>query len=234
MVYKAASLGLVLTLFATVGATATEILVDIEAPTFALGSEDWLTYARYETGDVTTELTQLDDPHMGYWEGYDHPEIGPGDDMSAFIEDVGDCGNDDQCTPWVATFSVPLDAASVLFNGVANVSGSQAKIISATFFLEAWSGPNGTGTLLGSASDPGFSLDPPANDYTLHPVTVALSAPGIRSIVFGADTITTYHGTQHKNLSWLGSLELTVVPEPSTGVLLALGLVGLARRRHCG
>jgi hypothetical protein len=150
---------------------------------------------------------------------------------------MGECGNDDTCSPFVVTFSVPLDAASVDFLGAANLSGADNDILSASFFLEAWSGPNGTGTLLALVTDPGPSLPTPVNEFD-YPLSLTATVAGIRSIVFSAEALTVeyqHDPDPYKNLALVSTLRLTLVPEPCSGALLALGLalLGARRRRGC-
>jgi hypothetical protein len=217
-------------------ASATEISVNFASPVFALGNDgsDSLRYARYETGGVTTELTTQGGGSFGYWNAGDL-KLGPDDDVTPYIGSVDDCGNHDACRPYVATFSVLLDGAAVRFFGVGNFSGSDADMLSASYFLEAWSGPNGTGTLLGRVTDPGGiipSFVPGQTFYEL-PASLSISAAGIRSIVFAADVLTDSNDFDGPvNLASGVGLTITIVPEPTSGALLALGLVALAARRR--
>jgi hypothetical protein len=232
---RAVATGLLSALLGGGVAGATEIPVGLESPDVALRSDtDGLRYTRYERQGVTIELETQGGGSFGFWNRRlvpGDPDVYP-DDVTPYVEDVTDCGNDDQCTPYVATFSVPIAGARVGFYGVANFSGSSAEITSATYFLEAWSGPNGTGTMLDRVTDPGGSGFPvPNGPNGIHlPANLVISTSGIRSIVFGADALTTYHGTQHVNLAWGVGLTLTIIPEPATGALMALGLLMLARR----
>ena len=140
------------------GAPATEIPIAIDAPSFALPLEvgtDSLRYARYDlAGGLTVELVAQDGDHFGYWDSGDYDPL-PDESVAPFVEDVGDCGNNDDCAPYVATFSTTVDGASIGWSGLLNASGSSASIESGSFFLEAWSGPDGTGTLLARVVDPG-------------------------------------------------------------------------------
>lgn len=138
------------------------------------------------------------------------------------------CGNTSDCYPYLADFSEPLLSAQVEVLGVAeNGGGAQFPFEILQIYLEAWSEPGATGSLLGRIELPG----------ALAPVVIAFTAPDgttIGSLLFGATT--TDHGACHgatcDNLAVIDNLLVTPVPEPSTSALLALGLVALAWRRR--
>jgi hypothetical protein len=214
-------------------ASAAEFTLEFDAqPSFALagpGLSD-MSLARYGVGGFDIELSALG---SGFGE-VDPNDVPPGGDIAAFVDANGfvACGNQDDCEPYIASFSVALDAVGVDFIGVGDFSGGEAEIFTASYFLEAWSGPDGTGTLLAQIGDPGGTpLIPRAGGGFLMPSCLSLVAPGIRSIVFGAEAVTDIEdpGNTH-NLSIVERLHLTTVPEPSTAALLALGVIGLAAR----
>ena len=215
------------------GAPATEIALEFDAqPGFALagpGGSD-MSFARYEVGELQVELSALG---SGFG-NVDPNSVPPGANVAPFVNAAGfvTCGNQDDCEPFVASFSIALHAVGVDFIGVGDFSGGEAEIFHAGFFLQAWSGPDGTGTLLGQIGDPGGTpLVPRAGGGFLMPSGLSLTAPGIRSIVFGAEAVTDVEdpGTTH-NLSIVERIRMAAVPEPATAALLALGLLGLAAR----
>jgi hypothetical protein len=173
-----------------------------------------------------------DDTGFGY---VDTGGADPGENVAAGVHATGhiECGNQTDCDPFVATFSVLLDAVGVDFIGVGDFSGASIEIFSAGFFLQAFSGPNGTGTLLGTIADPGgIPVTPRAGGGFLLPASLSIVAPGIQSIVFGATALTDEDPDEH-NLSIVERVRFTPVPEPGTAAMLALGLCAVASgRRH--
>jgi hypothetical protein len=228
-------IALAATLVATAGmASATEITLGLghgDKPDYARGGEDYLHSVSWYTGLVDVEM-HAQEGTFGFLElPPDYDDDLPADaNVAAYVQRIGECGNDDTCDPFVVTFSAPLDAAGVDFLGADNLSGADNKIFSTEFFLEAWSGPNGTGTLLARVTDPGPLLPAPVLDF-VYPLSLTATVPGIRSIVFSAEALTEDY-TSPVNLAILGSLRLTIVPEPASAALLALGLLLLGARRR--
>jgi hypothetical protein len=217
-------------------ASATEFALEFDQqPVFALegpGGSD-LRLARYVVGGIEVELTAL-----GSGFGYvDTTALPPGDDVSAGVIVNGqmECGNQPGCEPFVMNFSVELDAVAVDFLGVGDFSGSNGNIFESTFFLLAFSGPDGTGTLIRSSEHPGGPPGAPRSGGGFElPATLAAVAPTIRSIVFGSRTLSDGDGSLGTvNLAILDRVRMTV-PEPSTLMLVALGLLGVARARRRG
>jgi hypothetical protein len=213
-------------------ALATEIALEFdEQPVFATvgpGAID-IDFARYAVDDVEVEIHALGD---GFGYVLTGPDPAPDENVASGVSADGDieCGNQDNCNPFVATFSIALDAVGVDFIGVGNFAGGGAIIFSSGFFLDAWSGPDATGTLLASVADPGgAAVTPlPGGGYLL-PASLSLVASGIRSIVFGATAITDEY-VDPVNLSIVDRIRMIPVPEPATAGMVALGLIALSAR----
>jgi len=215
-------------------ASASEIALEFDQkPELALigpGGTD-MRFARYTVSGIGVELEALGSG-FGYVETLGVGD--PNEDVSADVVADGhtECGNQPDCNPFVATFSIALDGVGVDFLGVGDFSGGHPDILSSAFFLEAYSGPGGTGTLLASVVDPGGApgADLPFGGSAL-PASLSLSAAGIRSIVFGGTTLARDEPDPH-NLSIVERVRMSLAPEPSTGALLALGVGMLAVRRR--
>ena len=214
-------------------APATEIALEFDQqPEFALegpGGSD-MAFARYAVSGVEVELEALGSG-FGYVDTFG---ASPGDNVAGGVDANGHmgCGNESSCNPFVATFSIALDAVGVDFLGVGDFSGGNPEILSSGFFLDAWSGPDGSGTLLGSVFDPGGAPGAPLpfGGFAL-PSSLSVLAPGIRSIVFGGSTLIR-DATEDNNLSVVERIRMTLAPEPSPAALLSLGLAGVAWRRR--
>lgn len=92
-------------------------------------------------------------------------------------------------------------------------------------FLSAYSGLNGTGTLLGTA------FTGPCCDASSVPVTMFLGVSGVRSVAFYSVAGDPFPGsTYYDNLTFSGG----GVPEPATWAMMlaGLGLAGAALRRR--
>jgi len=142
-----------------------------------------------------------------------------------WIGDVINCGNQEDWSPYLADFSKPLSAAQVDLLGAINTCGCGDEFPDPIlYYLDAYSGPQATGTLLGSV----------AIDASLGPATLALNAPGdqrIRSITFGATTVDNGEsGGPCTNLGIADNLVVQQVPEPAGAVTFATGLLLLGHR----
>lgn len=108
-----------------------------------------------------------------------------------------------------ATFSVPVSFVSI----DAGDYGADTD----NFLLEAFSGPNSTGTLLDSDT---FVLEPDGTNFTFD--TGSVSAEGIRSIQFVGGSTDAPHSMFYDNITVLtGPLS---APEPGTLALLSVGV----------
>lgn len=140
-----------------------------------------------------------------------------------WMGEVISCGNTPDCTPYLADFSLPLLDVSIELLAVANNCGCGSDDLTAVdYYLEAWSGPQATGNLLGGMVLPA-SGGPATLSFTAAPGTT------IASILFGASTLD--HGECDglcENLGVADNLIATPVPEPATALLVVLGLLGLA------
>ncbi len=118
--------------------------------------------------------------------------------------------------PFVASFSAPINSFSIAYGDF----GSDAD----TLTLQAYSGLDGTGTLLASAFD-NYGINAfPVFD------TVTVAAAGIRSVVFIGGGPPFTHSVYYDNIV---VDTVAAVPEPPTALLLALAgalLVGGRRR----
>ncbi len=119
-------------------------------------------------------------------------------------------------TPFVVNFSAPLSSVSLDYGDFGGDSD--------TFTLNAFSGLNGTGTLLGTGSDNYGNTSLPIFD------TISVSASNILSITLIGG------GTSFPNSVYYDNIRVTVAPVPEPGsiaLLTGLSLTGAAflRRR---
>lgn len=123
-------------------------------------------------------------------------------------------------TPFIANFSQNVTSVSI---DMGDYGGDIDNLV-----LEAYSGANGTGTLLASATGvliPGGGFDT---------MTLSVTAPGIMSLRFVGGSPSFPNSVFYDNLNVTFSPQ-TSVPEPATMVLLGTGLAGLCgavRRRR--
>ena len=214
-------------------ASATELALEFDQqPVFALegpGGSD-LRLARYVVDGIEVELSAL-----GSGFGYVDTTGLPDENVAAgvVVNDQMECGNQPGCEPFLMNFSAVLDAVAVDFLGVGDFSGSDGDLFESTFFLFAYSGPDGTGTIVASGEHPGGPPGAPRSGGGFElPATLAAVAPAIRSIVFGSRTLSDGDGSLGiHNLAIVERVRMTV-PEPATLALVALGLLALVRERR--
>jgi hypothetical protein len=121
-------------------------------------------------------------------------------------------------TPFFVNLSAPATSVSIDYGDFGADSD--------TFLLQAFSGPNGTGTLLASATDVYGLLSFPI----FH--TVSLSAAGISSLEFIGGSPGFPNSVYYDNLV----ISTAAVPEPASLILFGSALAGLGiiRRRRKG
>ena len=114
---------------------------------------------------------------------------------------------------FIANFSSPLQSISLDFGDY----GDDAD----TLTLNAFSGPNGTGTLLATANG---SL-PANNNFAFTTSTIGVAANGIQSITLNG---TSSFGTIFTNSVFFDNFRASLVPEPGSVAMLAgLGVTGV-------
>jgi hypothetical protein len=118
-------------------------------------------------------------------------------------------------TSFVANFSSPISSFKLSYGDFGGDSDTAS--------IMAFSGPNGTGTLLASNTDVyGTQSLPDQFD------TFGVTAQGIRSVVFIGGSPSFPNSVYYDNLTVTQSP--TTIPEPASLTLLGLGVAGLALR----
>lgn len=131
--------------------------------------------------------------------------------------------NDDSEFPVNVDFSAPVNGVSIAFGdfGYREIGED----FDDTVMMWAYSGPGGTGSLLGTAVGSWGDRDLQFDAFGW----MTIVAPGIRSIQFIGGSV---QHTTRQSLYWDN---LTIVPEPTTLILLGTGLgvsAALSRRRR--
>ncbi len=124
-------------------------------------------------------------------------------------------GTETSNTPFVANFSSKISSFSMQYGDF----GDDAD----TGSIMAFSGPNGTGTLLASNTD-FYGLKSLPDQFD----TFGVSAAGIQSVVFIGGSPSFPNSVYYDNLTV--TLSPTAIPEPASLTLLGLGAAGLALR----
>jgi PEP-CTERM motif len=139
----------------------------------------------------------------------------PGDFPAVWQNNSLDPFFDTSATAFVANFSSAISSFSMEY-GDFDADSDTATIM-------AYSGPNGTGTLLASASD--FYGDDSLPDQF---DTFGVSAAGIQSVVFIGGSPDFPNSVYYDNLDV--TVGATVAPEPASLTLLGIGIAGLGLR----
>jgi hypothetical protein len=118
-------------------------------------------------------------------------------------------------TSFVANFSSPISSFKLSYGDFGDDSDTAS--------IMAFSGPNGTGTLLASNTDV-YGLQSLPDQFD----TFGVTAQGIQSIVFIGGSTDFPNSVYYDNLTV--TLAATAIPEPASLTLLGLGVAGLALR----